>query len=207
VLPSEVVLLGGGFLASQGKVSVIVAGLLATGATLAGNSLLFQISRRYGRAALDRYGKYVHLRPDRVDRIESWIGRSGTPILIYGPLVPLLRAYVPALAGLFGVPYRYYIVLLLGAALVWSYGLLALGQVMGDHWFDAVMFLRNNVLVGAVVVAAILALALLFLRRRRRVALERAQHWPESVLEPPPARGLVTVRLRGHTTKLHPKEE
>jgi hypothetical protein len=77
---------------------------------------------------------------------------------------------------------------------------------MGDHWFDAVMFLRNNVLVGAVVVAAILALALLFLRWRRQVALERAQHWPESVLEPP-GRSSATMRLRGHTTKLHTKEE
>jgi membrane protein DedA with SNARE-associated domain len=207
VLPSEVVLLGGGFLASQGKVSLIIAGLLATLATLAGNSLLFHISRRYGRAALDRYGKYVHLRPERVDRIESWIGRSGTPILIYGPLVPLLRAYVPALAGLFGVPYRYYIVLLLGAALAWSYGLLALGQVMGDHWYDAVTFLRHNVLIGGVVAGVLAVALLLFLRRRRQIALERAQHWPEAVLEPPPAHGLVTVRLRGHTAKLHPKED
>jgi membrane protein DedA with SNARE-associated domain len=207
VLPSEVVLLGGGFMASQDKVSLFVAGLLATAATLIGNSLLFLISRRYGRVALDRYGKYVHLRPERIDRIESWIGRSGTPILMYGPLVPILRAYVPALAGLFGVPYRFYILILLGAALVWSYGLLILGEVMGDHWFDAVEFLRHNVAIGVLVVVVIAALALLFMLRRRRVAQERAHHWPETVIEPPASRGLTTMRLRRHTAELHPKEE
>lgn len=204
VLPSEVVLLGGGFLASQGKISLIVAGLLATTGTLAGNSLLFHISRRYGRAALDRYGKYVHLRPERVDRIESWIGRSGTPILLYGPLVPILRAYVPALAGLFGVPYRFYIIVLAAAALAWTYGLLALGLVMGDHWFDAVTFLRQNAVIGVAALGLAACIALLFVRHRRRVALERARHWPESVIEP--QRAATTMRLR-RPPDLSPKED
>ncbi|MBV8879067.1 MAG: hypothetical protein JO332_03790, partial [Planctomycetaceae bacterium] len=77
---SEVVLLGGGFLCSQNKVSLVVAGLLATSATLIGNSVLFMIGHHFGRSALDRYGKYIQLRPERVDRIEAWVSRSGTPL-------------------------------------------------------------------------------------------------------------------------------
>ena len=203
VLPSEVVLLGGGFLASQGKIALLVAGLLASVATLLGNSLLYYIGRRYGRAALDRYGKYVHLRPDRVDRIQSWIGSSGTPLLLYGPLVPVLRAYVPALAGIFGVPYRIYIFMLIGAALIWNFGLLILGQVMGEHWFYAVRFIRHNIVLGITFLAIAGLIALLIVRWRRDVARERARHWPETVLPPstPRATG-VTVQLTGKTRKL-----
>ena len=188
VFPSEVVLLSAGFLASQGKIALVFMGLFATAATLIGNSLLYYVSRRYGRVALDRYGKYVMLRPERIDRIEAWIGRRGTPILMYGPLVPILRAYVPALAGMFGVPYRLYIFVLAGAALVWSYGMLIIGQVLGEHWLDAVRFFRQNIYIG--VIACIIAglATYVYVRWQRASETTRSQHWPENVLPPPPHR-------------------
>ena len=161
-------------------------GVFAMSATLIGNSLLYYLSRRYGRVALDRYGKYVMLRPERIDRIEAWIGRRGTPILMYGPLVPILRAYVPALAGIFGVPYRMYIFVLTGAAFVWSFGLLILGQVLGEHWWDAVKFLRHNVYIGVIAIVGALVITCVYVRLERKAGATRAQHWPENVLPPPP---------------------
>jgi membrane protein DedA with SNARE-associated domain len=202
ILPSEVVLLSAGFLASQGKITVVIMGLFATSATLIGNSVLYYISRRFGRAALDRYGKYVHMRPERVDRIEDWIGKRGTPILVYGPLVPILRAYVPALAGTFGVPYRLYIFVLTGAALAWTYTLLVLGQLLGNHWSQAVTFFRDNVRVGVVICVAFLMIAAAVVRWRRSVARARAQHWPETVLPAPRPR-----LARGTTMHIAPKPQ
>ena len=195
VLPSEVVLFGGGFLASQGKVELIFLGLVATIATVIGNSFLYFVSRRFGRVALDRYGKYIHLRPDRIDRIESWVSR-GTPILMYGPLVPFLRAYVPALAGLFGVPFRFYIAILCGAALTWSFGLLILGELLGDHWYDAIDFLRHNMFSGLLALIVIGLIAFLVVRRKRQHDRERATHWPETAIEPVAPRAQTTKRLR-----------
>ena len=184
VLPSEVVLLGGGFLAYEGKISLVVAGAVAMMATLIGNSVLYYVGRRFGRAALDRYGKYINLRPERVDRIEAWVERSGTPILFYGPLVPILRAYVPALAGMFGVGFRLYISVLVGAAFLWSFGLLIIGQVLGDSWLDAVHFLRHNLLVGLLLGVAGIVAALMALRWRRSKERLRDQKWRRIVAEP-----------------------
>jgi membrane protein DedA with SNARE-associated domain len=186
VLPSEVVLLGGGFLASQNKIALLVAGLLATSATLIGNSALFLVGRHFGRSALDRYGKYIHLRPDRVDRIEAWVSRSGTPLLLYGPLVPILRAYVPALAGIFGVPFRFYITILVFAAVVWSFGLLLIGMLLGNHYLLAVHFLRNNVRVAVIVAGIALVSTALFVRWRRGAAIRDTIRWPERLPEPAP---------------------
>jgi membrane protein DedA with SNARE-associated domain len=172
ILPSEVVLLGGGFLAADNHFALIVMGILATSATLLGNSFLFLISRRYGRVALDRFGKYVHMHTERVDRIERWIERRGSPILFYGPLLPILRAYMPALAGIFGVPYRAYIGILAGAAVIWTFGMLILGSVLGVHWFDAVHFMRHNITIAALVIVAVGGLVLLVLRWTRSIALK-----------------------------------
>jgi membrane protein DedA with SNARE-associated domain len=174
VLPSEVVLLSAGFLASQGKLALVVVGVVATGATLLGNSMLFYLSRRYGRTALDRYGIYLHLRPERIDRIEGWVSKRGTPIFLYGPLVPLLRAYIPALAGLFGVAYGVYIPVLLVAASIWSFGLLELGDLLEDHWYDAASAIRQHAPLTVLVCALIVTAGALVGWRRRRLARERA---------------------------------
>lgn len=187
VLPSEVVLLGGGFLASQNKIALPVAALLAMAATLIGNSALFMVGRHFGRSALDRYGKYIHLRPDRVDRIEAWVSRSGTPLLIYGPLVPILRAYVPALAGIFGVPFRFYITVLVCAAAVWSFGLLLIGRLLGAHYAVAATFLRHNMRIAVLVAAVALIVAGLIVRWRHAADHQPVVRWPERLPEPAPA--------------------
>lgn len=187
MLPSEVVLLGGGFMASQGRISLVVAGALVSVATLVGNSILYYLGHHFGRSLLDRYGKYIHLRPERVDRIEVWVSKRGTPILLYGPLVPVLRAYVPAIAGIFGVPFRFYLSILFFAALLWSFGLLLIGEVLGDQWFDAVKFLGHNVRVGILIAALVLAAVFFSMRWRRRRQSKREIPWAERTLERPGA--------------------
>lgn len=199
VLPSEVILLSAGFLASHGKIALVVMGAFAVCATLIGNSFLYFLGRRFGRAALDRFGKYIMLRPERIDRIETWIDRRGTPILMYGPLLPVLRAYVPALAGIFGVPYRLYICILAGAALTWTFGMLILGQLLGDHWWDAVMFFRHNLRVGIVLVLGLLLIACLATYWKRRFA-HRSRPWRA----PQPAAPRLTA---GHDQQPTPAEE
>ncbi|MGH2410414.1 MAG: DedA family protein, partial [Chloroflexota bacterium] len=196
ILPSEVVLLGSGFLAAGNLFSLVIMGVLGTSATLLGNSLLFLIGRRYGRAALDRYGKYVHMHTERVDRIERWIERRGSPILFYGPLMPVLRAYMPALAGIFGVPYRAYIGILAGAALIWTFTMLILGYTLGAHWFDAVHFIRHNITIGVVVLVVVVAVVVLILRWTRGIALTEAGDDEEMPDEP--AHAGTTKRLTLH---------
>jgi hypothetical protein len=104
---------------------------------------------------------------------------------------------------------RFCIVVLTGAALAWSYGMLVLGMVLGDHWFDAVTFLRHNVKVGILIAAIVAVTAFLIVRWRRNVARSRARHWPETVLPPPPPRLLrgTTMHLGTKAQELSPKDE
>lgn len=186
VLPSEVVLLSAGFLSSENRISVVVAGLLATAATLIGNSILFSAGRHFGRSAIDRYGKYVHLRPERVLRIEEWVSRRGTPMLLYGPLIPLIRAYIPAVAGIFGVPFRFYISVLVFAAVVWSFGLLIIGNQLGARWFDAVELISPNVRI-AIICGLLVVLLVAFLVNRWRHKSASAQPvWRDATLDAHP---------------------
>jgi uncharacterized membrane protein YeaQ/YmgE (transglycosylase-associated protein family) len=78
---------------------------------------------------------------------------------------------MPALAGIFGVPYRAYIGVLAAAALIWTFVMLILGAVLGDHWFEAVRFMRHNLTIAIVLIALIGTVVVLVLRWTRGIAL------------------------------------
>jgi hypothetical protein len=45
-----------------------------------------------GRPLLDRYGRYVHINADDLDRADDWFARYGAWAVFFARFVPLLRA-------------------------------------------------------------------------------------------------------------------
>ena len=66
-----------------------------------------------------------------------------------------------------------YIFVLTGAAFVWSFGLLILGQVLGEHWWDAVKFLRHNVYIGVIAIVGALVITCVYVRLERKAGATR----------------------------------
>ena len=61
--------------------SLAVIGV-ATAAIFLGSSLLYALMRRGGRTVLIKYGKFVRLHPQRVERMEQWFLRRGRMAVI-----------------------------------------------------------------------------------------------------------------------------
>jgi membrane protein DedA with SNARE-associated domain len=96
-----------------------VIGLTAL-AVFCGSSVLYALMRRGGRPFLAKYGRYLHLHEERLDRIERWFVRRGPVALILGRLIPGLRIPTTAMAGLSGLPYTVYAPTCAVAALIWA---------------------------------------------------------------------------------------
>src|SRR5262245_45989848 len=99
VLPAggELVMLFGGALAAGAIAghygpslwAVIAAGTLGyLLGSLAGRAL----GSRGGTPLIARYGRWLHLGPDRFLRAERWFARYGASFVLFGRLVPLVRS-------------------------------------------------------------------------------------------------------------------
>ena len=75
--PSEIVVPFAAAELVHGPFSFLVFVLVATTGATIGAVFPYAIFRRYGRIALDRYGRYVHITPEDVDRGEDWFRRWG----------------------------------------------------------------------------------------------------------------------------------
>ena len=119
-LPGETTLIAAGYLAATGHLSLpLVIGSAAVGAVI-GDSLGYLVGRKGGRRFLERYGKYLHITPDKLVRAEDHFARHGAKTVFFGRFVALLRILAGPLAGASKMPYRRFLAANIAGAVTWA---------------------------------------------------------------------------------------
>jgi len=160
-IPGETAMLLGGFLAYQGRVSLAV--MMAAGAVgaVVGDSVGYQVGRVFGEPLKhSRLGRRVG--EDRWAKGEAYLRAKGGRAVFLGRFVGLLRALVPALAGMSRMPYRTFLPWNAAGGVIWAPGFVLLGYLAGGSYQRveraagraSLLLLILVVVVGAVVVAA-----------------------------------------------------
>jgi membrane protein DedA with SNARE-associated domain len=174
-LPSEIVMLFAGFaVADPGQsgahhhltlLGIIVVGLLGT---LVGSWIGYAIGRGGRLELLERHGaehKWMPTHPSQIARADRWFQRYGQPTVLFGRMIPLVRAFVSLPAGVSKMPLGRFTVLTLIGAIPWTLGLALAGHALGGDWtsvrkgFEYVDY--------AVVVLVVVGIVYLIVRRRR----------------------------------------
>lgn len=102
-LPSEVVLPGAAALLVDGPVTFALFVAAVVVGTTAGSLFAYHVFGERGRAALEDYGRYVHLSEGGLERGCRWFRRWGESSVLWGRLLPGLRSVVSVPAGLAGM--------------------------------------------------------------------------------------------------------
>src|SRR5688500_13138455 len=68
-------------------------------ATVIGATVLYYAARIGGRGLVYRYGRFIRLTPERLDRAEHWLLEHGTRAVFLGRLVPGLRIVTAVACG------------------------------------------------------------------------------------------------------------
>ena len=161
----------------SGQANAALAILLVAAAATLGSSALYWLARRGGRPALARYGRFLHLHEERVDRMEARFRRWGPWAIVLGRLIPGLRTPTSVMAGLFGVPYRVFAPCTALSALLWTLFYFYLGALFEPQWRAMVTVITGDVdasvgialVLGLIVVGGTLVLR--WLRRAPQPAV------------------------------------
>lgn len=133
VIPGELAMLLGGFLAFSGRVSLPVMAAVAAVAAVVGDSLGYEIGRRFGPALrASRLG--ARIGDARWERAERYVAEHGGKAVFLGRFVGVLRALVPAIAGTVGMPYRTFLPYNAAGGLIWAPGFVLLGYLAGASY-------------------------------------------------------------------------
>jgi membrane protein DedA with SNARE-associated domain len=140
-IPSEVVMLFAGFaVADPGQsashhhmtmLGVVLAGLLGT---MVGSWVTYAIGRGGRLELIERHGSKLHMGPAQIGRAERWFERYGEPVVFFGRMVPLVRAFVSLPAGVARMPFWRFTVLSFLGSIPWVIALAFAGHALGGDW-------------------------------------------------------------------------
>jgi len=167
-LPGDSLLFLAGFLSSKPKglphlpsIALVVAALAI--AAFVGNQVGYMIGRRFGPAVFDRPdSRWFSQR--NVARTHAFFERHGTKALVMARFVPIVRTFVPVMAGVGKMDARKFIFANAIGAVLWAGGITILGYYLGQ-----VEVIKNNIELAAVAIVAVslLPVGIEFMRHRR----------------------------------------
>jgi membrane-associated protein len=166
VVPGEIGVVLGGVLANQGRLplaAVLAAGII--GAVL-GDSVGYLVGQRYGARLLGALPDRL-VKPEHVERTKESLGRLGGKAVFVGRFTAALRALVPGMAGMAGMPYRTFLPWNVVGGVSWAVGFVLLGYLAGSQYqrveHDANLF-------GLGLLAVLVVVFVVRRRQRRRHA-------------------------------------
>ncbi|NLY04206.1 MAG: DedA family protein [Campylobacter sp.] len=166
--PSEVAMIPAGYLASQGKMSVMLAWLAGTAGSLLGATFNYYICYFFGRGLIDRYGKYVGLNDQKMAKFEEFFEKHGEISTFNCRLIPGIRQYISLPAGLAKMNFAKFAFFTTLGAGIWMAILLALGYFLGEN-MDFVKE-QLHIIIIALLVLVMLSFIVYFLFYRYKKA-------------------------------------
>lgn len=130
-LPGDSMLFTAGLLASSGfsNLWIIAGGCFV--AAVAGDQVGYVIGRRAGPALFRRpESRFFHKR--NVDRAKAYFDQHGSKTIILARFIPVIRTFVPMVAGVGQMEYRRFVTFNVIGGFLWSVGLTVLGYLLGE---------------------------------------------------------------------------
>jgi len=181
-LPSELILPYAGFLVSDPSQIEPLTGqpwnfwlvvVFATIGNTLGSLIAYAIGAYGGRPFLERYGRYLLIRPHEIELAEQFFTKHGAATVFIGRLLPIVRTFISFPAGVARMPLGRFIAYSTAGAFLWSILLVYAGTVLGANWVDirhALQPFDTLILVGVVALVVIFVWFRLGMPGRRRRA-------------------------------------
>ena len=134
-LPGDSLLVTAGLLASQTQrfdLNVFVLGALLSVASIAGNTVGYYIGKVTGPRLFSRESSFLFNRK-HLERAHAFYERHGGKTIILARFMPIVRTFVPVVAGMGQMQYRRYTLYNVVGGLAWIWSMLFVGYFLGRY--------------------------------------------------------------------------
>ena len=132
-VPGETVLIAGAVYAGSGRLNVVAVAVVGFVAAVLGDNIGYAIGRFGGHAVVLRWGKYVGMTAERLDKAQDFFNRHGGKIITIARFIEGLRQANGIIAGIIEMRWLKFVAFnALGAAL-WVGTWVTLGYFAGQH--------------------------------------------------------------------------
>jgi membrane-associated protein len=141
-LPGDSLLFVVGALAAVGNMDIFLVMGVLVAAALCGDNVNYWVGRWFGTNLLSKW-----INPAHLQRTHNFYARHGGKTIIIARFMPIVRTYVPFVAGLGAMAYGRYLAFCVAGAVLWVGSLCTAG-----YFFGNIPAVKNNLTVVIVVI-------------------------------------------------------
>ncbi len=137
-LPSEIIIPPAAYLASQGKMNLMLIIVAGTLGSMIGAAVNYFLSLYLGRLVVyklagTRAARFVLITPEKIARVEAYFLSNSKSATFFGRLIPVVRHLISIPAGFCRMPFGSFMLYTALGAFIWVSILSALGYLVGAN--------------------------------------------------------------------------
>ncbi len=167
-VPDETILTFTGFLISKHYLHLLPAVLAAYLGSVCGITVNFLVGHYVGWPLLHKYGFYLRLTDEKINRVHRWFERYGKISLFVGYFFPGVRHLAAFTAGASRLEYRHFATFAYTGGFFWVATFLAIGYFLGEESHLLVPEIRTYLWIALGAIIFLAAAGLLGWRFRDR---------------------------------------
>lgn len=171
-IPSELILLFGGFMTNYTKLTIFGMIIFSTLASLFGAIILYYIGKIFNKERLKKIisgkvGKVLRLKESDIDSSNKWFDTKGQKTVFFCRFIPLIRSLISIPAGMNEMSIKKYISYTLLGSLIWNSILIIIGSIVGENWINILNVLDiYSKYIVILLGIALIVIVIMFYRRK-----------------------------------------
>lgn len=138
-IPSEVVLLFGGFMTTYTKLYLPIMIIFSTLGSVAGAIVLYYVGKilnkeRLKRIVSGKVGKVLRLKASDIEKADRWFDAKGNKTVFFCRFIPVVRSLISIPAGMSEMAMGKFLLYTTVGSFIWNTVLLFLGSKVGENW-------------------------------------------------------------------------
>lgn len=155
-LPGEILMSYCGFVVFQGKLNLTLCIIISTLGVISGVTLSYLIGKKVGVKFFNKYGQYIHLGPEKLEKVDKWFDKYGNKLLIVTYFIPGIRHITGYTAGTTNLSYKKFAINAYLGAFIWVTTFIVLGKVLGDNWNSLHRYIEKYLILGFFILIVII---------------------------------------------------
>ena len=138
-IPSEVILLFGGFMTTYTSLNIALMVVAATLGSLLGAIVLYYIGKilnkeRLKKIVSGKVGKVLRLKEKDIDMADHWFDTKGKKTVFFCRFIPIVRSLISIPAGMSEMPMAKFLLYTTVGSAIWNTVLIVIGNRVGENW-------------------------------------------------------------------------
>ena len=172
-IPSEVILLFGGFMTTYTSMNVIGVIIASTLGSVLGAIILYYIGKILNKERLKKIitskpGKLLRLKPEDIDKADEWFDTKGNKTVFFCRFIPVIRSLISIPAGMSEMPMKKFLIYTTLGSLIWNAALTIAGSIVGENWTSILEIMDNYSHIIVIQLAIIFVIAIIIFYSKRR---------------------------------------